>query len=347
MTIDKKFLSYRIYSPDISSGKNWFVEWYEGKKRVRKYGDINQHKTHAERMEAIESIIYTYRLRDHKGRDLAVKEKAYLYLAENRGVWRKKSYQTFKSKLDTFYSIHGESKPTEDSVKKFFGWLKSKRHKTTFNSYQQALKMIFEAIGEGRAFEGVKRIRSIKTPARYFQTYQIKRLKNAMQENDPELWLFVQFQYYCFIRPNSELRLLKVGDLLLDDNKILVRSDISKNGKSEYVSIPDAFRCRLKDFREKSPAEFLFPNPDDPYKPRGYNYFSNKHRKLLKSLGFDKAYKLYSWKHTGAVACVKAGVGVKELQIQLRHYSLEEVDKYLRQLGVTDLARLERSFPGI
>jgi len=347
MSIEKKILPYRIYSPDISEGKKWFVEWYEGKKRVRKYGNINSFCSHAERIKAIDSIICTYDLKGLIGKGVAVKEKSYLYLAENRGVWRKKSYQTFKSKLDIFYSIHGNTEPTAESIKKFFTWLKNKRHKTTFNAYHQALKMIFTEIGCGSAFENIARVRTIKTPARYFQKYQISRLKKAMIENDPELWLFVQFQYYCFIRPNSELRLLKVSDLLLDDHKILVRSGISKNGKSEYVSIPEPFRDQVKHFREKSPAEYLFPSPGDPYKPRGYNNFSNRHRRILNKLGFDQSYKLYSWKHTGAVACIKAGVSVKELQIQLRHYSLEEVDKYLRQLGVTDLARLEKSFPGI
>jgi hypothetical protein len=70
-------------------------------------------------------------------------------------------------------------------------------------------------------------------------------------------------------------------------------------------------------------------------------------RKVLNGLGFGNEYKLYSWKHTGAVASVRAGVGLKELQIQLRHHSLEEVDKYLRQLGVWDLANLEDRFPAI
>ena len=56
---------------------------------------------------------------------------------------------------------------------------------------------------------------------------------------------------------------------------------------------------------------------------------------------------LYSWKHTGAVMAVKAGIHIKQLQIQLRHHSLDQVDQYLRDLGVSDLSDLARSFPGI
>jgi transcriptional regulator with XRE-family HTH domain len=46
-------------------------------------------------------------------------------------------------------------------------------------------------------------------------------------------------------------------------------------------------------------------------------------------------------------AAVRAGISLKELQIQLRHYSLEEVGQYIRQLGVHDLQDLEGKFPAI
>jgi len=47
------------------------------------------------------------------------------------------------------------------------------------------------------------------------------------------------------------------------------------------------------------------------------------------------------------VMAIKAGIGVKQLQIQLRHHSLDETDKYLRQMGVRDVGNLRSDFPGI
>lgn len=75
----------------------------------------------------------------------------------------------------------------------------------------------------------------------------------------------------------------------------------------------------------------------------------NRHLCILNALGFDKnkGYCLYSWKHTGAIQAVKNGVGVKELQIQLRHHSLDQVNEYLRQMGVWDLKNLQANFPAI
>lgn len=97
----------------------------------------------------------------------------------------------------------------------------------------------------------------------------------------------------------------------------------------------------------RNPNEYVFKG-HKYMKPMGENTMGDRHRKLLKELNFDtKRYKVYSWKHTGAVMAVKAGVHVKQLQIQLRHHSLDQVDEYLRQLGVSDLGDLRANFPGI
>jgi len=48
-----------------------------------------------------------------------------------------------------------------------------------------------------------------------------------------------------------------------------------------------------------------------------------------------------------SIGAIKAGIHIKQLQIQLRHHSLDQVDEYLRQLGVSDLGDLRDNFPSI
>lgn len=95
----------------------------------------------------------------------------------------------------------------------------------------------------------------------------------------------------------------------------------------------------LEHFRAWPPGQTLFPVAE--------NNMYNRHKRILRALGFGKGYCLYSWKHTGAIQAVKNGVGVKELQIQLRHHSLDQVNEYLRQMGVWDLKNLQANFPAI
>jgi integrase len=47
-----------------------------------------------------------------------------------------------------------------------------------------------------------------------------------------------------------------------------------------------------------------------------------------------KGYTLYSWKHTGAVNAHLSGVGIKQLQLMLRHSTVQMTDIYLKSLGL-------------
>ena len=169
-------------------------------------------------------------------------------------------------------------------------------------------------------------------------------LKAAIEKKWPDLMLFIEFMYYCFIRP-KELRHLKAGNILLDNNQIYIPAHISKNGQNGYVAIPVVFRSRLEFLKQMPPGEWLFPSPSDPNQPIGTNTMWRRHHDILKQLRFGDEYSLYSWKHTGAVQFIKSGGRVKELQIQLRHHSLDQVNEYLRQMGVWDLGHLCETFP--
>ncbi|GAB3938772.1 hypothetical protein GCM10028804_62350 [Larkinella terrae] len=49
----------------------------------------------------------------------------------------------------------------------------------------------------------------------------------------------------------------------------------------------------------------------------------NRHAKALENTGLNnKGYMLYSWKHTGAVNAYRSGIGLKQLQMLLRHSSI-------------------------
>ncbi|BDS13105.1 hypothetical protein [Aureispira anguillae] len=68
--------------------------------------------------------------------------------------------------------------------------------------------------------------------------------------------------------------------------------------------------------RGRNPNHYLFPGVNEQT-PTGMNTYGRQHRLLLQKLGFDTdRYKMYSWKYTGTVAAVRAGINLKDLQIQ-------------------------------
>lgn len=244
--------------------------------------------------------------------------------------------------------MKGREFTTENVYDFFFEFLTKEKNikESTYNDYIRHIKNALGWCDLAHLIEPIQKRKAICTPAQYFTESQRSFLIHTMKKEKPDLWFFVQFIYYCFIRPRSELRVLKVGDIILEDKRILIPSKVAKNKKQEYVAIPDAFFPIVeRKVRGRNPNHYLFPGASATT-PLGMNTYGRQHRLLLQKLGFDtERYKMYSWKHTGTVAAVRAGINLKDLQIQLRHHSLDQVDAYLRQLGVADLGNLERLFP--
>lgn len=340
----KVFPSFHLYSPqDIS--KKWFVYWYEGRRRCRKYGNINQSDTREGRIAAAQRIIEQLQA-DILRKVSKTEEDLRDYLRDNRQKWRPRTFEQYESIVNVLLDWLAGRELTQALLVEFLHNILASRHATTYNKYVAILQRLFRGAGLQFRFSDIEKARATSTPARYFQRHQVRRLLAAIDEQDTELGLFIRFLYYCFIRP-QELRFLRVGDVLLEEGEIRVPGKTSKNAKTQFVVIPDQFRPCLDFLYDRKPGEYIFPATRDQSKPMSKNIMYNRHKKVLESMGFGEGYTLYSWKHTGAVAAVKAGISVKELQLQLRHHSLDETDKYLRQMGVKDLSRLRENFPEI
>ena len=122
-----------------------------------------------------------------------------------------------------------------------------------------------------------------------YNEVQATKIKKIIVENDTQLWLFIQFIYYCFLRPN-EVRQLKYNYLKLDERKIFIPKHISKNGKDGFVTIPETFYNELKNLRFiKNESEYVFES-QDVTKPISKNMMGERFRKLVKTLNLGKDY---------------------------------------------------------
>lgn len=344
MAAEKKvYVRYRLRDRGGDLTKPWYVEYKDAGRRLKAYRGINQHHTVEGRKAAAQRLIAELKGEQVKlttSFELALRD----YIARHQSQWRQKTLEQYRSCSNTFLEYLGGRECREDRALEFLAHIRATRHPTTYNRYVSYLKRLLKKTGYADLTTQFETIRATPTPARYFQKYQAKRLLNALDEREPDVGLFVRYIYYCFLRPN-EIRQLRVGDLLLEDWMIRVPGVVSKNRKTQMIIVPDAFRPALLPLRERGPGEWLFPSPLDAGKPLAKNYMYRHHKAILKKLNFGTEYTLYSWKHTGAVMAAKAGVSVKELQLQLRHHSLDQTDQYLRQMGVQDLSNLQRRFP--
>jgi integrase len=336
--------TYDVYAPaDLS--KRWFVFWYDQDgKRIRRDAGINIHATRRRRMTAAQKLIEKIKRQYKAIRYVSNSEKAlYAQLEEGRGKWVQGTYDEYRGILKKFCDYLKGEEVTEVILRKYMAAIRIKYKPATWNKHRHFLQSTMVLIGfPDYWWETLSPMKVNSTPARYFQSYQATQLGEAIQDEHPQLWLYVQFMFYTFIRP-KELRGLKAGDVLLDAGEIRVPDTISKSGKTQYVAIPDVFLEGLKFVRTMPPGKLIFPGRNG--NQLGKNTMYKRHKKFMGELEFGPDYTLYSWKHTGAVALAQAGVSIKEIQLQMRHHSLDQTDQYLRQLGVRDVVHLRKAFP--
>lgn len=357
MAEEKKFISEDIYiyvtqnncHQDLS--KHWYIYYKLGNKRIKKYGNINRIKDVDGRQRALDELQCYHQYLLDKEYLYTVRRMLYNNLERLREVkeWRKKTYQTHKSKLDQLvaYADKRERKIDKELISNFLRKLRRELHGVTYNRYCAEISRWLTDIGKADLMPAVERKKSKSKPARFLQSHQLNMLRSRIQHEHPELWLAIQYMYNCAIRP-GELRLLQALHVMIDEEKIWVPADIAKTGIERYARIPKGFLPVIVYVRSMPPSGYLFTSPRYPDKPTGVNYFSRKIRRFMDELGFDTSFKpCYSWRHTAAMNGVKDKIPYHQMKDQWGHASLDQFIQYIRQFGVDDRDEFAEKFTAI
>jgi integrase len=361
--MDKK--NFVIYSGNDDLSKVWLINYYdENGKRIQKKGGINRGRSVEERYKiahqlikklCIENSPKAFNEKSSKSLkaqlDKAIAIQCIGKKAKTTGAYNTKSNAFIKwCHTEGVYNTEGV---TIEVATKFIQYLiKIPLANSTTENYREKLKTLFDQINgiEKNPFRKIKAISYHCTPARPYQSHEIEKLRIHITENDPQLWFFILFIINCLIRPNSELRILKVGHIDFERELILIPPEISKNGKHQWVVIPDELMKAInsRNIKDYPPNYFLFSKLDTPGPSCvGYNYFYKRHRKVLEDLGFFRTgYNLYSYKHYGALTMVRNDVPLMEIKEQGRWSSLDQMTDYLKAFGVKDMKNIKK-FKGV
>jgi integrase len=370
-------IKVNFYDAKGDLSKPWFISITSPKRRrVRIYAKINSYKTASGRHRCINQTIKELNLMIEAGVDpwsknftLIEKKPARKTSFEkdinslfDSSVYRKKSRQSLQSIFDSFIEylklvkVHNFRHVTTLNCLNYSDYLLKKRGncQQTANNHLVKIKQLFSFLVERgqikkNPLDGHK-LKKVETDGVLpFKDFQRKLLKISIQEKTPDLWLFIQFIFYLFIRP-GELRFMRINLIDLGNGTITIPADIAKNKKTQTIVIPDCmietvFNLKLHEY---DPHFFVFTAMGTPGpKQCGVNTMYNRHKIILKEKGITGKYSLYSWKGTGAVAAVKAGINLKEIKEQLRHSSLDMTDKYLKKQGFIEMDDIRRNFPSI
>lgn len=342
----KKTVSLKIKDRGGDLSKRWYLEYYQDGRQIKKYGGVNSLATAKGRYAKLAEMKREIETELASSWHSNLKKEVQKYIDRMATVWRPKTVQTYQSKVDAFFEWLGIKELNEETAIGFLHHLMSiRRSPTTINKYKITLKMIFKELGYPTMFDSYKPLRENRQHYARYSDSQVRYLKQYMLDNElDELWMFCKFIYYCFLRPRSELRLLRVCDVNIEEGLLTVPYEVDKSRRGETIRIPSVFNPDVGKFLEHkyNPNEYLFPSHISALKPQGINTKNQQLKKVLNKLGFDSKYKLYSWKPTGACAAIKAGVSLMDVSRQMRHKSLEETKIYLSRYGVLDMESIDK-----
>ena len=367
MIASVKKICPKLYPIDGDMSKQWFLKFQipthngQSKKPVKIY--IAKLASSTARLEAANKIIadiqkngYEVGAKKPKVGFSAQMQMLYGLLETRRVMWSRKTYCQYKGQLDKLNRFCIEKNVTVMNDEHANAFLESLilrgLNPTTVNACRITMRGFYATLKKRKQvyqnpFLETVKLREHRQGAKYFQVNQQTVLKIHIKQFYPELWLPIQYLYYCFIRP-AEMARLTVADVSLGEGTINIPADKSKNKKNQFVVIPGPLLTQMFEMgiQDYPPNYFLVGKDGLPsVKPLPINYLGDRHRKLTKQLKFPPKYSLYSWKHTGVVMAYKSGIGLRDLQMQLRHHSLEMVAVYMRSLGISDLPDLKDKFP--
>lgn len=220
----------------------------------------------------------------------------------------------------------------------------------TYNNYKVFMSSLFNELVKRKylvenPFKAIRKRAVHGKERRAFSAAEKTLIGHRIYENDKWLFLAVVLQYYCFIRPSSELRRLRRWHFDLVQGIISMPGSITKNGKEGIVTIPDLILPFVREQLQRIPGNHLIfgkgvrPHPSIAC---GRNTLHYRHKQILQELHRKGLLKdiqgltFYSWKDTGALELFRQKVNILEIMRQLRHTDLSTTQRYCNSLYIVN-----------
>lgn len=200
-----------------------------------------------------------------------------------------------------------------------------------------------------RPTEGIQTLRTgPKSDRRIIADADLLRLKNFLAKENKYFLLACYVIHYCLIRP-KEMSYLKLKDISLKNQTITVSGGISKNRKTEVVTLPANVIELMLDLQIfRYPAHFYIFS--DRFRPGSEYVNERKFREfwmntVRKKLNYPSTYKFYSLKDTGITNMLRS-CDVLSVRDQARHSSIEMTNIYTPH-DIKEANQLIKGYKGV
>jgi integrase len=291
----------------------------------------------------------------------SITESMAYVLSIKENTCRKRTKNTYKSMVKIFSvwlkKKHFEKLPIESfnyyHAQEFMDYTKSvlKNSNRTYNNRITAMKTIFKLLVKrewilANPFGNIERLEKEDAEIISFTIDELMVMQKYLPAWNYDLYVCACLVFYCFIRPQEIVR-LKVSHFNIKAHTITIPGLVSKNKKNEVVHIPNALIPILEKLDLKYPGNFFVFAKNQQRGPKEYapTRIAEAWREFADHFSIDK--NIYSLKHTGVGMAIEAGINVRDLQLQLRHHSLEMTQVYLDKFKRRPSEKLATNFPDL
>lgn len=253
-----------------------------------------------------------------------------------------------KNKLDHIKS----SEFTREMALQYLDWIKNvcKLSNRTHNNIKESTSTIFRHLIDRNLtdinpFKGIPCLEEEEADITCLTPTELQILKKHLPEENSALYVIAMMVFYCFLRPQEIVR-MKVEHIDLVHQRIRMGGKTTKNKKTQAIVIPDPLievLVNFKNLNEHSDSYIFSTRLQAGIKQIAPTRIAEAWRKWANKHEIYK--KIYHLKHTGVGMALEAGINARDLQLQLRHKSLDETQKYLEKFNNIASDRLKSSFP--
>ncbi|MBA7568855.1 Tyrosine recombinase XerC [subsurface metagenome] len=228
----------------------------------------------------------------------------------------------------------------KDLAKKYlnYSYINKGIKPSTYNNYLVNYRRIFNWLKENdytkvNPFEDIpKKKTGYKIRVQYIDQKIRTSITVHLEKNNYRFMVCCLLAYHCLIRP-KEITYIKVGDIDLQDQQIIIHATVSKNKQERYATIPNAMLKYLQclNLEKENPNHYLFSKGLKPglerLNPRRIAKYWDK---LRCDIGLPKEYQFYSLRDSGIIQKIKDNIPIDEVMYQADHHSLETTNIYVR-----------------
>lgn len=222
--------------------------------------------------------------------------------------------------------------------------------KRTYNNRLTPLKTIFNLLLKREyinfnPFLSIDKLRVEEQQITAYSPAELATIKESLPKYNFELFVISQLIFYCFLRP-AEIVRLQFKDLLWEHSIIVIPGTKSKNKQNRVIILPDYLKENLKNWNLNYPADYYIFSRN--IQPGTKEIAPTRIAELWKEYTNEsKIFKhIYDFKHTGNGMAVDLGINTRDIQLQNRHASLDETQRYLDSFRRIPSDKFKEKFVG-